>query len=249
LWRRRTLLRFALLWAALGLPFAAVATASGVGAGTIVAVLLLTAAYLWFWIALAALVGRLKWSSVANAATLAACWLVLVLVLPTLAHVAINCALPLNQGAEITLAQREMVNRAWDIPREDTMARFYANHPQWAGSPPLPPEFHWKWYFAFHQVGDESVADEVAAYRAGLERRDAAARSLGWVLPSVGVQALLTRLARTDIAAQLAYQDRIRAFHERLRQFYYGYLFRDRPFGNADYDAAPRIEEVADEPA
>jgi ABC-2 type transport system permease protein len=162
-----------------------------------------------------------------------------VLVLPTLAHVLINRAVPVNQGAEIALAQREMVNRAWDIPREATMRRFYASHPHWSDSPPLTSAFHYKWYFAFHQVGDESVADRVRAYRAGLERRASLARTLGWLLPSVGVQASLTRMADTDLEAQLAYQDRIRAFHTRLREFYYGYLFRDRPFGRSDFAKAP----------
>jgi len=249
LWQRRTVLRFAFLWTALGLPFAIAAIFSGVDAGATLAVLAVSAAYLWFWIALAWLVGRLRWSSVANAASLAACWLVLVLVLPTLAHVSINRAVPVNQGAEIALAQREMVNRAWDIPRDETMRRFYAKHPEWADSPPLPPEFHYKWYFAFHQVGDESVADEVEAYRTALEQRDRAARGLGWALPSVGVQALLTRLAETDLQSQLAYQDRIRAFHQRLRQFYYGYMFRDRPFGEADSDRAPHFKDLLDDAA
>lgn len=244
LMRRRTLLRFGLLFAALAVPFLIGAVLSGVGALPVGAVLAAVAAYLLFWIAVAASIGRLRWSSVANAATLAAAWLVLVLVVPTLANVAINRAIPVNQGAEIALAQREAVNGAWDIPREDTMRRFYATHPQWADSPPLGAAFHYKWYLAFHQNGDESVADRVRAYREGLERRDAAARTLGWVLPSVGVQALLTRLAHTDLTAQLAYQDRIRAFHERLRTFYYGYLFRDRPFGKADFDRAPKFKDL-----
>ncbi|WP_347303658.1 DUF3526 domain-containing protein [Croceibacterium sp. TMG7-5b_MA50] len=243
LWRRRGVLRFALLWLGLSTPFLCAALVQGVSPGAIVAVLLLAAAYLWFWIALAAIVGRLRWSSVTNAATLAAIWLVLVLIVPTLANVAINRAVPVNQGAEIALAQREMVNRAWDIPRETTMRRFYAGHPAYAASAPLPVAFHWKWYFAFHQVGDESVADEVAAYRTGLEQRDRAARLLGWVLPPVGMQMLLGQLAETDLAAQLAYQDRIRAFHGRLRRFYYDYLFSDRPFGEADYARAPRFGE------
>ena len=247
LFRRRTLLRLALVWAALGVPFTVTAMMSGVAAGPIGIVLLLIAAYLLFWVGLAALIGRLRWSSVANAATLAASWLVLVLVLPTLAHVAINQAVPVEQGAEIALAQREAVNGAWDIPRDSTMRRFYAGHPEWADSPPLGPDFHYKWYFAFHQNGDESVADQVRAYRAGLERRDGAARALGWVLPSVGVQALLTRLARTDPMAQLAYQDRVRAFHAELRRFYYAYLFRDRPYGKADFAAAPRFDAMDDE--
>jgi ABC-2 type transport system permease protein len=232
---------------ALAVPFAAAAAVSGASVSAIVLILGAAAAYLLFWIALSALIGRLRWSSVANAATLAACWLVLVLVLPTLAHVAINRAIPVNQGAEIALAQREMVNRAWDIPREETMTRFYATHPHWANSSPLPPKFHYKWYFAFHQVGDESVAEQVRAYRAGLKQRDKAARALGWVLPSVGLQALMTRLAKTDLEAQLAYQDRIRAFHARLREFYYGYLFRDVRFGRRDFEGAPRFGELAEQ--
>jgi ABC-2 type transport system permease protein len=248
LWLRRVALRYALLVLVLGFPFAIAAVQSGAAAGAIFITLAAAAAYLLFWIALALLVGRLGWSSVANAATLAACWLVLTLVLPTLAHVVINRAIPVDQGAEIALAQREKVNGAWEIPREETMQRFYATHPQWANSPPLGPEFHYKWYLAFHQVGDESVAGQVRAYRAGLVRRDSAARTLGWVLPAVGLQALLTRLAETDLKAQLAYQDRIRDFHQRLREFYYGYLFTDRPFGKEDFARAPKFAPAGKEP-
>jgi ABC-2 type transport system permease protein len=243
LWLRRVGLRFLLVYGVLVLPLLVGALLSGVAPLAVLAILLLVAGYLAFWITLTLLVGRMAWSSVANAATLAGIWLVLTLVLPTIAHVAINQAIPVGQGVELTLAQREAVNRAWDIPREDTMDRFYASHPQWRGSPPLPTGFHYKWYFAFHQVGDESVAPQVAAYRAGLEARDMAAGALGWVLPSVGVQAFLARLADTDLKAQLVYQDRVRAYHTRLRQYYYGYLFTDRPFGKQDFDRAPRFGE------
>jgi ABC-2 type transport system permease protein len=208
---------------------------------TVAALLGMIALYLGFWIALTLMVGRIGWTSLANAATLAGLWLVLTLILPAVAHVAINHAFPVRQGVDLTLAQREAVNRAWDIPRDDTMRAFYARHPQWRDSPPLTDAFHYKWYFAFHQVGDESVAPQVAAYRQGIEAREAAARSLGWLLPPVGVQAALARMANSDMQAQLAYQDRVRAFHARLRQFYYGYLFTDRPFGKADFDRAPRF--------
>lgn len=241
LWFRRAMVRFALLLGALIVPFLVGAILSGVGVGAMLLIVIVAALYLLFWIGLAAMVARLGHGSTANAATLAGLWLMLVLVIPTFANVAINRAVPVGQGSEIALAQRERVHAAWEIPREETMRRFYASHPQWADSAPLPQAFHYKWYFAFHQLGDESVADRVRAYRQGLERRAAIADSLGWVLPSVGVQALLTRLARTDLAAQLAYQDRIRAFHRDLREFYYGYMFRDRPFAKADFARAPRF--------
>ena len=241
LWRRRGALRLVLLWAALGLPFTLAAAMNGAGAAATLIVLAVVLAYLLFWVVLAAWVNQLRWSSAANAATLASAWLLLVLVIPALANVAINMAMPIHQGAEIALAQREEVNRAWDIPREDTMRRFYARHPEWSGSAPLGPEFHYKWYLAFHQNGDESVASRVHDYRNSLEARDRAARALGWLLPSVGVQSLLMRMARTDLSAQLRYQDRIRVFHRRLRTFYYGYLFEDRPFSRGDFGRAPRF--------
>nr|WP_086491011.1 DUF3526 domain-containing protein [Novosphingobium panipatense] len=242
LWRRRVLLRLALLWSVICMPFAVAAALSGAGFAAILTILLLVAGYLLFWVVLCALVERLGWSSTANAATTAALWLMLVLILPTLGHVAINRAIAIDQGAEIALAQRETVNRAWDIPREDTMKAFYARHPQWADSSPLTSAFHYKWYFAFHQVGDESVAGKVRVYRQGLEARDRAAHGLGWLLPSVGVQSVLTGMARTDLSAQLAYRDRIRDYHRQLREFYYGYMFRDRPFGKADFKRAPMFD-------
>jgi ABC-2 type transport system permease protein len=241
LWLRRMALRFVPLYGALAVPFLIGAMLSGAGIVAAYAVLGLIAAYLAFWIALTMLIGRLAWSSVANAASLAGIWLIITLVLPTIAHVAINQAIPVGQGIQLTLAQREAVNRAWDIPREDTMRRFYARHPEWRSSPPLPEGFHYKWYFAFHQVGDESVAPQVAAYRHGLEARNHATRIVGWLLPSVGLQNALARLADTDFRAQLAYQDRVRTFHTELRQFYYGYLFTDRPFGKEDFDLAPKF--------
>jgi ABC-2 type transport system permease protein len=241
LWWRRGLLRFALLWVAVALPFLVGAALSGAGALAVAAAIGLAGLYIAFWTVIAVLVGRAGRSSVANAATLAASWLVLTLVLPAVAQVAISAAVPVRQGVELTLAQREQVHRAWDIPKAETMRRFFASHPQWADTAPLGDAFHWKWYFAFHEVGDEAVAPQVAEYRRRLAARDRATSALGWFLPPVGVQAALAGLANTDLKAQLAYQDRVRDYHRRLRKFYYPYLFRDRPFGAADYARAPRF--------
>ena len=239
LWWRRGALRLGFLYAAVALPFLTGALLSRAPVASLALILLLIAAYLAFWALVAIVIARRGWSSATNAATMAACWLVLTLVLPTLSHIAINRAIPVGQGVELTLAQREAVNRAWDIPRETTMQRFFANHPEWRDTPPLQVDFHWKWYFAFHQVGDESVAHRVRTYRRDLEARDSAARTLGWLLPPVGVQAALARLAETDLDSQLAYQDRIRTYHGDLRQFYYRYLFNDLPFRATDFAKAP----------
>jgi ABC-2 type transport system permease protein len=65
---------------------------------------------------------------------------------------------------------------------------------------------------------------------------------LGLVLPGVGTMTVLHRIADTDIAGQLAYQDSIAAYHERLRRFYYPYLFDERSFTRTDFAQIPRYE-------
>lgn len=240
LWLRRVAWRVGLTYLALCIPFTLGALAMAAPAGEVFSMLSLAALYLLFWTTLALLVARLGFGSVTNAASLAAAWLVLTLVLPGLALLAINAAVPVRQGVELTLAQREMVHAGWDRPREETMQAFFRHHPEWQDTPPIEGGFHWKWYYAFQHLGDVSVADQSSAYRAGLEQRERWTRRVGYLLPAVGVQAGMHRLARTDLAAQMAYQDRIRAFHTALRRFYYPYIFNEVPFTMTDFDKAPR---------
>jgi len=249
LWRRRVGLRAFLVFACLALPLLGAALAAAMPLVTLAVALAVTAAYLAFWTGLSLLVGTRGWQSVANATALMGSWAVLTLVLPALANVALMRAIPVHQGVDLMLAQRQAVHGAWEIPREDTMRRFFAGNPEWQDTAPLPAGFHYKWYFAFHQLGDESVAGQVSDYRAGLGARQEWTGRLGWLLPGVGAQAILHRLAGTDLPAQLAYQDRIANFHREIRTFYYGYLFKDRPFGQDDYAKrpvfAPRVAEPA----
>ena len=38
--------------------------------------------------------------------------------------------------------------------------------------------FEWKWHYAFHQVGDESVAEQTQALENGIVHRDSL---MGWI--------------------------------------------------------------------
>lgn len=242
LWLRRAALRTVLAFACVALPVLAGAWVNGMPANAIAGALAVIATYLGFWSGVAVIVATRGRSSAANATALMGGWVVLTLVLPALANVALARAIPVHQGVDLMLAQRQAVHGAWDRPADETMESFFRSHPQWRNTAPLPAGFHWKWYYAFQQLGDESVAAQVAAYRDSLLARQRWTSHLGWVLPGVGAQAALHRLAGTDLAAQLAYQDAIAAFHARLRAFYYPYLFDRREFGEPDFAAPPRFE-------
>jgi ABC-2 type transport system permease protein len=240
LWRRRIVLRLGALWLMLVLPFAAGAMISGAHIGGMAMFFLVSAVYLVFWTLLCLWIGSRRWSSVTNAATLAASWLVLTLILPAVAHLAINMAVPVRQGVELTLAQREKIHGGWDLPKAETMQAFFKVHPEWKDTKPVEGGFHWKWYYAFQHLGDLAAGGQAKAYRAGLERRDSLTARVGVLLPAVGVQTILHRAAKTDMRAGLAYQDRIRIYHERLRRFYYPYLFNETPFREADFAKTPK---------
>jgi ABC-2 type transport system permease protein len=242
LWRRRISWRLGFLLAALLIPFVIGAMLSGAEAFAIISFALVTIAYLLFWAVLCLWIGSRGWSSVTNAATLAASWLVLTLILPALANLAINAAIPVRQGVELTLEQREKIHGGWDKPRAETMQAFYKFYPEWQDAEIPETGFSYKWYHAFQHLGDRAAAPQASAYRAGLVARDDWSARAGVVLPAVGVQTILHRLAQTDLKAGLAYQDRVRAYHEKLRRFYYPYIFNESPFREADFEKAPRWE-------
>ncbi len=239
LWLQRAGLRLVLVLLALLPPFllgAAIARAPVAG----VAILSLTAAlYVAFWTGLGLLFGAWGRRSAFNAATLVGCWIVLVLLVPALGNAVLSRAVPVGRGVDLTLAQREAVHHAWDVPREATMGPFVAKHPEWRGTPPVGGRFHWKWYYAMHEMGDESVAGQVRAYRASLAVRQAWTERLGWLSPAAAAQSLIHRIADSDLQAHLAYQDSITRFHRRLQDFYYPYLFNERPFTRADFERLP----------
>jgi ABC-2 type transport system permease protein len=239
LWLRRAGLRLGLVLLALLGPFlvgALVAKAAPWGVATLSLVAVL---YVAFWAGLGLMVGAWGRRSAFNAATLVGCWIVLVLLVPALANAALSRAIPVGRGVDLTLAQREAVHHAWDVPREAVMRPFVAKHPEWKDKAAVDGRFHWTWYYAMHEMGDDSVAGQVAAYRASLTARQAWTERLGWLSPAAAAQSLVHRVADSDLQAHLAYQDSVTAFHRHLQDFYYPYLFNERPFMRKDFARAP----------
>jgi ABC-2 type transport system permease protein len=183
-----------------------------------------------FWTLLVSLIAFGNWSASVSAAVLTGCWLVLALLVPLSGKQIIDSAVPGVDGAQISLVQRETVNGAWDLPKPATMDKFYASHPEWSHSAPVDMPFHWKWYFAFQQVGDETAAPLSQAYRESIAQRDQLTGLVAWLSPPVATTRLMQGIARTDVDSVLAYEQRIRDHHEQIRRYFYPMLFEEIPF-------------------
>jgi ABC-2 type transport system permease protein len=245
IWLPRIGVRLALVLAALLLPFTVGAAIASTAPAPAMAFAGLIVLICLFWTAVAMLVARRGQRSAVNAAILAAIWFTVTLVAPAAANIVINAAVPVPDGAVLARENREAVHAGWDKPKAETMQRFFAAHPEWAHSTPVSKPFEWKWYYAFQHLGDLHVAEMSKAYRDGIARRERLASLLGWVLPPLGLQHAMHDLADTGVAAQLAFQDRVRAYHGELRRFYYPYLFNDQPFTREDFAKADNLEGAA----
>ncbi|OBV12387.1 DUF3526 domain-containing protein [Erythrobacter dokdonensis] len=242
LWLPRAGVRFAGLVLALLLPFWIGAALESAGLATVLAASALVIGALLVWWLIVEGIGRLRASPPVLLTALVGIWLTLALLVPSVSRAAIEAATPVPDGAEILMLQREAVNDAWDLPKEETMAPFLARHPEWEPLGTVEKPFEWKWYYAFQQVGDMRAEPIARAYREGRLARDRAAGLAAFLSPAALVERGFERLAHTDMRAMIAYEDRVRAFHDELRAFHYPLFFRDPPYDPAVFNDLPRYE-------
>lgn len=241
LWFFRALLRVGTLAIALMLPLWVGGLLSGASLASLIWASLAVLAHLIFWWAVIAFINSRLWSSTTNLTALIGLWLALAVVTPAAIKWGVDAAIPLPDGGDIILTQREAVNDAWDLPKEATMTPFLERHPDLAPHAQINETFEWKWYYAFQQVGDQTAEPLSRAYRMGRERRDAVAGLLAWLSPPAKLERTLQGLAGTDTDAALEYEDQVRAFHAELRAFYYPPMFQGQPFTDATLSERPNF--------
>lgn len=200
---------------------------------------LIMGSYLTFWAALCCLIVALGRSSVWTAMVLLGIWTLLTLLLPAALGIWSERRFPVADVADIVLDQRQVMHTGWDLPKEVTFERFFLSHPEWQDTPPVTERFHWKWYFAMHQVADDAVRQRVAHYNQRLLQRDMLARRTAVWLPTVGLQRGLSGLAGTDLIDHLAYLDSVATYHDALKAFFYPRLFEELGFEPDDFGRLP----------
>ncbi len=246
-WLRRLVARFALACLAVLLPLLVfAASVSGWSAGLWIAVAAI-ALYAAGWTCACAWIS-LRWrarASTTNAMAMLALWAATTMALPALASSLVALWSPAPQGSEITLAHRKALNDAWDLPKSATFEAFFLAHPEWRNTPPVTARFHWKWYYAFQHVADLRAEPAVAISHAAMQARSRLADRVGLVLPSLAMQTLLDGLADNGTQRLLAQRAATSAFHERLRRYFYPFVFEERPFTAADFHGMPTPQAVS----
>lgn len=236
LWRMRAGLRIGALAFALCLPVIIGGVISGSTVPSLLFCILAVCLYLAFWTVLTLFFTPASRTGAYNLTIMLGVWMLLCAVIPATLTKVISQSVPLLEGSEIVLTQREAVNDAWDIPKEATYMPFLERHPEWVDYTGWNSAdgFEWKWYYAFQQVGDQTAQPLSEAYRKGRARRDELAQWSSLISPATMLQQTMERLAGTDMRAAMAYEKSVRDFHANLRAWHYPKMFKSESF-DADW--------------
>lgn len=230
LWRYRSTLRTGLLWVCLIFPLWIGGIVAGSSPMALFTASVILCFHLLFWWAVTSFVTAKNWTSSVNLVGLLGVWVLLAVVAPGAIKAGVNAAVSVPDGGDILLTQREAVNDAWDLPKDATFNPFVERHPELAEYATIDTTFEWKWYYAFQQVGDQKAEDLSRAYMSGRVKRDQISSVLSFLSPPVLTERLLQSQAQTDVSASMAYEERVRAYHANLREWYYPMLFKDDDF-------------------
>jgi ABC-2 type transport system permease protein len=239
LWVTRAALRTMCVMVALILPLVAGAFVSNSPLVITFTAIAYVLAYVLFWALLVFCVAMWRQSGAVILTALIGCWLGLAVIIPSASRVIIDTAVSIPSSSDILTVQREAVNDAWDLPRSETMEGFFEAFPEWSNYSPVSSSFEWQWYYAFQQMGDLTTEPLTKKYRQGRLKREAMAAWTSLLSPPAFIERSLQKLAGTDSKAAIAYEDRVRAFHAELRDFYYPRFYRNAPFDKNDFNDLP----------
>lgn len=242
----RAALRSSLLYIALIVPFVVTSMIFEVSFSGALLVVAAVALNCLFWLFLAFIIFTRVESGPTTAASLLACWFVLAVVIPVAGKYATEQIIAVPKGGEILLTQREAVNDAWDLPKEETMTPFLERHTQWTNTAKITQPFEWKWYYAFQQVGDQTVDPLSKELRSGIARRDKAMSLIALASPILLTDRLLSHAAKTDVSSFLRYDLCVRDFHQSLRDFHYPMLFGNQEYTAVHMKNLPAFERCSD---
>lgn len=241
LWMIRTGLRSGLVFLGVVLPLILVGAIAGTSPVVLALAVTSVFIYVLFWSAICYWIGSVNQTAPVVLACLTGNWLVISVIVPTASRIAIEGSISLPSQAELIMSQREAVNDAWDLSLEATMTPFIERHPEWTKQAGEfeGKGFDWRWYYAFQQVGDQSVEPLSIAYRKGRLQRDNLAGLVSLFSPPVLIQRHFQHLASTDQKQAIAYEESVRAFHKELRTYYYPSLFLDNTFNPLEIENQP----------
>lgn len=200
-------------------------------------IFLLLSLYLLFWFSLSFWVISLGRSSNYNAVLLISFWVVLNVIAPAMLNVWLTQRYPVPEALETLVKQREGYHEKWDIDKSKTIDKFYQHYPQFKQYPfPAELSFSWYWYYAMQQMGDDEALAGAISMSEKLVKRHQFTNLTALFLPGIQTQLRLNEMAGSDLENHLNFQKAVKAYHEKIRLYFYPLIFQNKTIENVQWD-------------
>lgn len=199
-----------------------------------IAFVVLSILYITFWSALSFWLSMYKRSSGFNVVTLLTIWVTLTILAPAAVNNIVASAYPVPEAFDNIIKQRNGYHKKWDMAKEVTMDKFYAQYPQFKKYG-VENENFWIWYYAMQHMGDDESVNESNAMRLKLQQRDNMSRRIAYAIPTMHAQLQLNDLAQTSLIDYLRLLDSVETFHERTRLYFYPKIFDNTDVKSEDW--------------
>lgn len=184
--------------------------------------------YLIFWFALCRWIIGLQKSSSWNALALVIFWMSMNFIIPMTGNMIIQKVIPVKEGLQAQIEQREGYHNKWDEAKVPTMKKFHKIYPQFSKyNISEDSGYSYTWYYAMQHMADVESAESSKQYYEKMQRRNNAAVYLGYVLPNIQTQLVQSKIAGTGMENQLNYAEALKNFHEKQRLYFYPYIFEN----------------------
>lgn len=197
--------------------------------------ILLGLMYLFFWLSLLIVVLALDRSSTTNALSLALCYLILLVLLPSLTNNYLAHQYPIPEALENNIKQRKGYHEKWDMDHKETLSKFFTKYPQFSHYKVPDQDFNWPIYYAMQQQGDDDAAASTQGLFSKLKMRDEAALQISKFIPTLLIQLGFTRLAKSDLLNHIKFLEAAGNFHAQKRLHFYPKIFENEQASNQDW--------------
>ncbi|MDM1556008.1 MULTISPECIES: DUF3526 domain-containing protein [Chryseobacterium] len=184
--------------------------------------------YLILWFALCRWIIGYQKSSSWNALALIIFWMSMNFIIPMTGNMVIQKVIPVKEGLQAQIEQREGYHNKWDEAKIPTMQKFHTIYPQFSQYTVAEnSSYSYTWYYAMQHMADVESAASSKQYHEKMQKRNNAAIYLGYILPNIQTQMIQSKVAQTGMENQLNYAEDLKNFHEKQRLYFYPYIFEN----------------------
>lgn len=202
-----------------------------------------TLLYCVFWFGLAVLVNALGRNSATNGIILAASWLMLVVVIPTLVSLVATALYPAPSRFDFITAARSAQTQS-EARYMQALDKYYYDHLEFVPDGKDKVNDFLAVTIAKEAAVDAAVKPLYEQFRMQLANQERAVAAFQYLSPAIMMQRSMSEIAGTSSSRYADFVEQMRAFHARWTEFFTTRFLKRQPLTTADYANFPSFQYV-----